>query len=70
MVLVERFQVEIEDFDDTQDQPLSPELISGPAGLGLPPYPMDHEPDDTGLLSIFLVHAPMSVGWRRSTDPC
>ena len=55
---------------DTQDQPLSPELISGPAGLGLPPYPMDHEPDDTGLLSIFLVHAPMSVGWRRSTDPC
>ena len=55
MVLVERFQVEIEDFDGHTALPGADLRTSWP---GAPSLPLGHEPDDAGLLFIFLAHAP------------
>ena len=62
MVLVERFQVEIEDFDGHTALPGADLRTRWP---GAPSLPLGHEPDDAGLLFIFLEHAPKGLHLSR-----
>ena len=73
IVLVERFQLETEDFDEHT----SPASLRG-ADLraccaGAPSLSHGHKPHDTGFCPFSLLLLPKgstSAGWRRFRDPC